>query len=252
MALTVIVLVLAVVFVSPGAVWGQGNLQPRWLVDTPTAGLLPRGSFGLDFRFYEGNGILVHFEVGVFDRAEVGLSYGGQHIVGNQGARWNPRVEFAGRVRVIEEGHQLPALVVGYESQGFGAYDGDLKRYATKSKGVYAVVSRNFGSPLGEGGIHGGINRSLEDGDGDNDFSGFVGVDKQFGRSFAVLVEYDFALNDNEDNSLGSGRGFLNAGARWAVSQHFAAEFDVKNVFRNGQWNPQPDREFRLLYFEKF
>ncbi|MBT5831972.1 MAG: hypothetical protein HOH77_17430, partial [Candidatus Latescibacteria bacterium] len=47
-----------------GSVAAQQELDPRHLVEAPTAGLLPRGSFGLDFRFYGGNGILGEIDVG--------------------------------------------------------------------------------------------------------------------------------------------------------------------------------------------
>ncbi len=231
----------------------QADLQPRWLVDSPTAGLLPKGSFAMDLRFYGENGILTQLEVGLLNRASAGFSFGGEQLVGNKGARWNPRIEFMGRVRVIEEGIQIPALAVGFHSQGYGAYDQDLERYTTKSKGFYAVLSKNFGSVLGDIGVHGGLNRSLEDGDGDGDISGFVGIDKQFGRMFSLLLEYDFAFNDNQDNTLDSGRGgLLNGGGRWTIIQRFTLEFDLKNIFRSGRRSPTPDREIRVLYVQKF
>ena len=108
-----ITLVCALICLLIQPAWSQEKVQPRWLIDSPTAGLLPRGSFAVDVRLYEGNGILTQMEMGVFDRASVGFSFGGHHIVGNQGARLNPTVEFAGRIRVLEETAGLPALAVG-------------------------------------------------------------------------------------------------------------------------------------------
>jgi len=237
---------------SAGAAFAQRNLEPRELIEAPTAGLLPRGSFGLGFRFYGEDAILGTIEVGLFDRGMIGVSFGGQDLLGNQGARWNPRLEFSGRIRVIEEGYSSPAVAVGYVSQGYGSYDEGLERYTSKSKGVYVAVSKNFKTPFGQGGIHAGVNRSFEDGDGDGDLTGYFGVDKAVGPDFTLAAEYDFGLNDNDDNALGSGKGFLNAGLRWAVSEQFSVAFDLKNIFRNGQRNPQPDREIRIVYFEKF
>lgn len=235
-----------------GNIYAQQELDPRHLVEAPTAGLLPRGSFGLDFRFYGGNGILGEIDVGLFDRGMIGISYGARDLLGNSAVIWNPRLEFSGRLRIVEEGFSAPALAVGYTSQGYGAYDENLKRYQSKSKGAYLVISKNFNSPFGQGGVHLGMNKTFEDGDGDGDLSGFVGVDKAIGKDFLVVAEYDFGLNDNSDNALGSGKGFLNAGARWMVSKNLAVEFDLKNIFRNGTQNPQPDREIRIVYFEKF
>jgi len=242
-------------FSTPLLALGQEmSPQPRWLIDAPTAGLLPRGSFNIDFRFYEQNGLLAQFEIGVFNQAMIGFSFGGQDIVGNEAVKWNPKVEFSARIRVIDEGISSPAVAAGYQSQGPGAYSeaDSLKRYATKSKGLYVVVSKNFGSAMGDVGVHAGVNRSLEDADGDGDFSGFVGIDKSLGQDISVVAEYDFALNDNEDNTLGSGKGFLNLGGRWALSRKLAIEVDIKNIFQDGSRNPYPDRELRILFFEEF
>jgi hypothetical protein len=161
-------------------------------------------------------------------------------------------LEFSGKIRVIDEGFSVPGLAVGYVSQGYGAYDETLKRYTKKSKGAYLVGSKNFITPFGQAGLHIGMNKSFEDGDDDGDLSGYIGVDKNIGPDFFVVAEYDFGLNDNSNNALGSGEGFLNTGARWNVSKQLMVAFDLKNLFRNGKRNPQPDREIRVVYFEKF
>ncbi len=229
----------------------QGDLQPRWLIDSPTAGLLPQRSLAVDFRFYGQNGLLVHVGVGVLNRLGFGISFGGEHLVGRQPVSWNPGIELTGRLRLIEETYRFPALAIGYQSQGYGAYDSELKRYAVKSKGFYAVLSKNFGFYFGDIGLHGGLNRSLENKDGDNELNGFVGIETLLVRMISILMEYDFALNDNEGDVFGSGEGTFNVGVRWNLSSQLALEFDVKNIFRNGHQNPRPDREVRLVYFER-
>ena len=236
-------------FVPVGA---QQDLQPRQLIEAPTAGLLPSRSLGLDLRFYGSDGILGGVSVGLFSRGMVGVSFGGSDLLGNEAMNLNPRVEFSGRLRVLEEGYTIPALAVGYTSQGYGMYDDELKRYTRKSKGVYLVASKNFKLLIGHTGLHIGANRSFEDGDDDDDFTGYVGLDAGIGKYAVVLAEYDFGLNDNSDNSLGSGKGFFNAGIRWTLSGTFSLEFDLKNIFRNGVQNPHPDRELRVAYFGKF
>ena len=245
-----LLLLLAVWSGFSGQTLAQGNV-PRWLVDGPTAGMLPAGRLAADLRLYGDSGILSQIEVGVHNRISIGVSFGGQHIVGSRDAAWNPRVEVAGRVRVIEEELKIPAVALGYHSQGYGEYDETLNRYAVKSKGLYAVASKNYGFPLGDVGMHAGLNSSLEDGDGDGDLSGFVGADVEFKRVFALLVEYDLAINDNEDNSLGSGRGRLNVGGRWMPSERLNLEVDVKNLFRDGKRSKEIDRQVRLVYYSK-
>ena len=247
------VLLLAVLCVlTATCVEAQQDLAPRQLVESPTAGLLPGGSVGVDFRFYEGDGILGHLSVGLFGRGMAGISFGGRDLLGADAVSLNPRVEFSARVRVMEEGYKMPGIAVGYASQGYGTYDEELKRYTKKSKGVYVVASKNFMGFAGHTGIHVGANRSFEDDDGDDTVTGYVGVDVGLGRYAMLLAEYDLGLNDNADNSLGSGKGFLNAGLRVATSGRFAVEFDLKNIFRNGMREPHPDRELRVVYFVKF
>lgn len=243
-------LLIAVCGGYSGPALAQGNV-PRWLVDGPTAGMLPAGRLSADLRLYGDSGILSQIEIGVHNRVSVGVSFGGQHLVGSREASWNPRVEVAGRVRVIEEEMRVPAVAVGYHSQGYGEYEEKLKRYEVKSKGIYGVASKNYGFPLGDMGLHVGLNRSLEDGDGDGDLSGFVGADVELKRVFALLMEYDFAINDNEDNSLGSGRGRLNVGGRWMPSERLNLEVDVKNLFRDGKRSESIDRQIRLVYYTK-
>ena len=230
----------------------QQGLEPRQLIESPTAGVLPGGSVGVDLRFYEGDGILGNLSVGLFGRGAVGVSFGGRDLLGDDEVTLNPRVEFSARVRVLEEGYKMPGIAVGYTSQGYGTYDEELKRYTKKSKGAYLVASKNFKSLLGHTGLHVGANRSLEDDDGDGDFSGYVGLDIGLGKYLMLLAEYDLGLNDNADNSLGSGKGFVNAGLRYTASSTLAVEFDLKNIFRNGMREPHPDRELRVVYFVKF
>ncbi len=103
---------MAVVSVA-GPVFAQQELEPRQLIETPTAGLLPRGSFDLDFRFYDGNGILGRISVGLFDRVMVGVSFGGQDLLGNRTVQWNPKPEFAAKVRIVEEDYSIPAVAIG-------------------------------------------------------------------------------------------------------------------------------------------
>ena len=245
-------LLTALCVLTSTRVEAQQGLEPRQLVESPTAGLLPGGSVGLDLRFYEGDGILGNLSVGLFGRGTVGVSFGGRDLLGNDEVSLNPRVEFSARVRVMEEGYKMPGIAVGYTSQGYGTYDEEVKRYTKKSKGAYLVASKNFRYLLGHAGIHVGANRSLEDDDGDGDFSGYVGLDIGLGKYLMLLAEYDLGLNDNADNSLGSGKGFVNAGLRYTPSSALAVEFDLKNIFRNGMRDPHPDRELRVVYFVKF
>ena len=83
-------------------------------------------------------------------------------------------VEFRARLRIIEESFALPGVAVGFDSQGFGYYDETTERYQVKSKGFYAVASKHYAF-LGMMAFHGGVNYSLEDGDGEDAINLFFG-----------------------------------------------------------------------------
>jgi hypothetical protein len=219
------------------------------LVDSPTAGLVERGRLAVDLRLFPEGGVLGQLQAGALKRLSIGLSFGGERIIGDRRIDWYPRVEVGVRYRLVEESRPWPALVLGYETQGYGRY---LKgRYQVKSKGFFASLSKNYLSALGQFGVHGGANLSREDGD-DGDLSGWVGLDKSLNQEVGLLVEYDLGFNDNGRAALGTGKGYLNAGAHWAVAPPLKIAFFLKNLLGNGQGNPRPSRELAVVYSEEF
>ena len=165
------------------------HAEPRWLVEAPTAGVLPTRRTAVDIRFSGGNILLADFELGFWRRVLIGVSFGGQNLLGDQPADWNPDPGLSARVRLFDETDTRPALAVGFRSQGSGFYDHTIKRYQSKSLGVYGVFSRNFRNPMGQGGVHFGLNRSLETDDGDESLTGFVGGDLELAGRIVLIGE---------------------------------------------------------------
>ena len=226
------------------------------LIDSPTAGLVDKGRFAADLRLFPAGGLQGQLTAGIMRRLAIGLSFGGEGIIGDGEIDWYRRVEVAARYRLIEESESLPAFTLGYETQGYGRYV--RARYQVKSKGFFLALSKNYVSGFGQFGLHGGINRSREDVD-DDGLTGWVGFDKTINEELSVVAEYDFGLNDNDDDSLGSGRGFLNAGAYFSPVQGLSLGLLLKNVLENGDESgtvggPDPDmsREVSVRYTEMF
>lgn len=224
----------------------------RWLIDTPTAGMLARGSFDMDFRTFSDGGVQTSLSIGLMNRFSIGLAYGASRVLTDTTPDWNPRLEFQLRYRLLEEGEGLPAIAVGYSSQGYGKYDNDKKRFQVKSPGFYLAFSKNFSIYSYPAGFHWGVNYSLEN-DIDNDPSGFIGFNTELGNDMLYLAEYDFATNDNKPNGIyGRGRGFLNMGLVWYLTDMLSLELDLKNLLRNRRDASAIDREVRLVYVEFF
>jgi hypothetical protein len=228
-------------------------LQPRKLVDCPTAGLLPRGSFDFDIRIYGNGGVVAGIDVGLMRRFMIGMSFGGENVIGDGDADWNPRIEFLAKYRLINESWALPALVIGFDSQGSGAFDDSLNRYVYKSKGFYAVTSKNYLVTEIPVGFHFGVNYSLENDDKDKDISVFFGADVQPTENLGFVAEYDLATNDDEfKDRYGQGYGYLNAGVQWIFSSELQLTFHFKNILLNREDISSWGREFRITYFEMF
>ena len=232
----------------------------RWILDTPTAGMLPRGSFDLDMQTFSkadsqsimGGGLQARLGIGLMDRFMVGISYGASSVFTDAMPSYNPRLEFELKFRLLEENEGLPAIAVGYSSQGYGPYDSDHKRYMIKSRGFYGAFSKNFKIYNNPAGLHGGVNYSLENKD-DNDPDVFAGFNADLGGDMMFLAEYDSGLNDNKRYGVyGLGRGYLNMGLAWYLTDNLSLEFDLRNLLRNRQYASAIDREARLVYVEFF
>jgi len=225
--------------------------QPRLLIDLPTAGTLPRGTFDVGLRMYPKGGVIFGIGVGMSDHFMFGVSYGGENIIGEGKVNWNPDPAVQVRLRILDEDLVFPAITLGFDSQGYGAYRDDLKRYTIKSRGLFASASKNYRF-IGDLGLHGGVNYSFENDDGDRDLNFFGGINLALTPELSLLGEYDFALNDNSARAIGEGKGYLNLGVRWLFGRHLSLEAALKNVLQNKAHVASANREVKIGYVERF
>ena len=223
---------LSVPSYSQGSAGYTGSVEPRYLIDKPTAGLIGKHNLGLDIDFYQSGGILLAVSFGVFNVMDIGLSYGGHNIIGFNDIQWNELPGVKVKVRVLEEKKNAPAIAVGFESQGRETYYSGLDRYLVKSPGFYAVASKNF-LWLGFISYHLGVNYSLENKDGDKDPNIFGGIEKTIGDYVSFKAEYDFAINDNLKTIFGQGKGYLNVGFNWYIGNGLTLALQGKNLLDN-------------------
>lgn len=255
-----VILITSILLLISGSVFCQDDetesyfgIQPRTLIDAPTAWTLPRGCFDLSLRVFPNGGINGATNIGLSSRFMLGISYGAEAIIAETQANWNPNIEFNIKLRLIDEAYYLPAIAVGFVSQGYGSYNDENKRYAYKSKGFYVVATRSlYLYNLALGG-HGGINFTMEDDDNDNEPSLFFGIDTQFNNDIAIVTEYDMALNDDKGgNGYGRGRGYLNMSVKWLYSENLELEVVLKNLLNNQVGTTSFSRGLRFTYVEYF
>ncbi|MCD6181838.1 MAG: YjbH domain-containing protein [Candidatus Cloacimonetes bacterium] len=238
------------------------------LVDAPTAGILQRGEVEILTKMYKNNGLLIGTKVGLFPRFMFGVNYAAEEVVGNKDPKWHDRVEFNAKFRLIDETEKYPALAIGYDSQGHGNLNevqktGSttelIKRYDIKSKGFYLVASKNF-LFLGNLGLHGGVNYSLETDDDDTDPNLFLGIDKTIGDVVFVHGEYDFGWNDNDNwteqtlqqNIDILNRGYLNSTLGIHLSETLSVQVSFFDMLQKRSDTTGCDRTLSIQYFTSF
>jgi len=246
-------------------------VQPRKLVDAHTAGILARGQYDFEARIYPagdttlGSGLLLGINVGITNRLSIGLSYGGEGIVGRgHEVKPNPIPGLLVKYRIFEEGMIFPGVALGFDHQGHGGLTDTVRfRYKGtifKSPGFFGAVSKNFLLVnVVQFGLHGMVSYSLEDHENVTWPNVITGIDIGINDELSMVFEYDFGFNIRDGNQkyyAQPGDGYLNAGLRWAFSPAFYLEFDARDVLEHRReitgrtlgWS----REIKLVYFSEF
>ena len=229
---------------------------PTDLISVPTAGTLMRGSFSMDMRIQDEGGLVLGLSAGITDRFQFGMSFGSPNLIGDEKLEWYPRPEAKLKYLILDESLSMPALSLGLNTQGLGDYVDTLQRYEIKALGLYGALSKNWKSPLGNIGLHTGLNYSfLETEDGDSDPNLFFGMDVEFNPEFSFLLEYNSALNENgvtaPTTSVTKG-GYLNAALRWSFVESLHLELHLNNLLFDEEEVDYFKRELKITYIEYF
>jgi len=270
LSLILSILLVSLIAANIAAEQSGAMFQPVKLIDMPTAGSLPKGTYSLDFKFFSEGGLSSAVSVGITNRFSFGIAYELMRVIGQMPIKGQPYPGGMIKYRIMEESYYLPGIALGFDSQGAGiSYrraDSTLyPRFYFKSKGFFAAASKSYlflGQPLG---LHYEINYSAVDnqassegrtasGDPSNRSvnMGF-GLDKSINDELSVMAEYDFALDDNHRND--PLKGYLNACVRWSIVKTFSIELDFKDIFEQKKIEGAPQdmlREMRIVYIDKF
>ncbi len=210
-----------------------------YTVGAPTANVLEQGEYNIWTKIYKANGMLAGTQIGLLPYITIGLSYGAENMVGNLSPEWHNLVDANVKFRFMRETQVVPAIAIGFDSMGHGAWHSDISRYDIKSKGFYLVASKH-NILLPGFGAHIGFNKSLEIEDGDKDISGWLAIQQSVGDVVHVFAEYDIATNDNDrsidENGFevtGDGKGYLNAGILVSISENLDLRLSFYDILQN-------------------
>ncbi len=218
----------------------------------PTAGIVAHREYRAMGRATPESCALFGGRVGLKDVAHVGVFYGVFNLIDRGDPVFYDHVGFDVRVRLAAES-RWPALAVGFDSQGWGPYDGDLRRYERKSPGFYLVASKNWRSFAGDLSLTAGANYSFETRDDDRSPDFFAGADWFIARRVSLLVDFDAARNDNaEDGVYGEGGVYVDAGVRVLLGETVSLMLVFSDLTENLAPGTESGRELQLVFANMF
>lgn len=244
--------IVALLGLGAASVSGQ-EFEEMLLVDSPTAGILPHGAYLFQGSFGPRSSLIFGVKIGFHDRIMVGVSFGMQEFIGTGDIELNDKPGFEARLRIIEESLRGPALAVGIDTQGEDAYLEDDERYERKSKGFYAVISKNY-QLISDFSVHGGVNYSLEDED-EEGLNPFGGLSIELIEGFSILLDYNAALDDDNPDVPSSrtrGRGYLDSGIRFDYMENLRLKILFKDLLGNYEPEKGVARSIEILYINYF
>jgi hypothetical protein len=244
--------ILLGIMIASGGVRGE-VLEEIYIVDSPTAGIVPHGGYLFQGSIGPSSSLLFGVKVGFHDRLMLGASFGFQNFVGRGDLEINDRPGFEIRFRIIEEEVIGPALAFGLDTQGKDAYLEEGERYERKSRGFYAVISRNY-RLIRDFSVHGGANYSLERKD-EEGVNCFAGATLEVIPGFHLLVDYNAALDDDDPDVPSArtrGRGYLDVGLRFDYRENLRLKLNFKDLLDNYMPESGIARSFELFYVNYF
>jgi hypothetical protein len=223
--------------------------EPTYVIDTPTTGMLDYGSYDLNFRLFSGGGILTRMDFGVFRMVNLGLGWEVQKAIGSDNVSSSDKISASPpalyvKVRPFEGGIVLPALVIGYDGQGY-FYDKDKAEFSQKEKGIFVAIGRELLFP--------GFNLTIGGNIADfknNSVTGFANLLINLEDKFNFLAEYDNIQNDISQNRL-------NIGFRFFVNKDLSIDLAGRYIGNNTDINNAGslianERIIRINYVGKF
>ena len=237
--------------ISQGSAGETPSYETRYCVDMPTAGVISKSKFGIYSRVFNGGGIFCSMNAAPFKNFNIGVGFSGSNIIGNGDVVWQsiPSVEL--RLRIFNENHQIPAILLGVSTQGTGTYSNSQKRFETYSPGVFLALSKNYTYSLGSVAFTGGICYSFESPSKKRTPNFWIGMEHSLGSSLSINLEYNANLDDNNKSYI-TKRGILNSVLRWSVASGFTVEILARDLLVHKSGAVGFERSLGLEYVASF
>jgi len=209
-------------------------------VDQPGPISLAHAEYYASARLWGEGGVMMRFGLGLFDRVTLGMSYGGDRVIGANRPeffdRYRPDFQF--RLALLQEQGYYPNLVLGFESQGYDACSG--QEYQVKEKGGYLCLGKTLDAIR----THGQLGVNYWQG-----FNGFVACNALLPGNMELIAEYDPGFNNRSPDL--KKRGFLNLGLGWTFADKIRLVLGLRDLLGNVTDN-RLNRTLELSLNERF
>ena len=246
-----LLLLISVVAVKSNEI-SLDSYQPRYIVDMPTAGTLDNLQYSVNAILVSNGGFLADVTIGIFKVINFSLSYGGTGIIGYQTMNMQKYPGFHIKGRILGEKENVPAIALGFNSQGKGTYDKGNDRYEQLAPDFYVAASKSFKWAVGSLALTGGINYSLLVSD-DKGINVYAGIEQSILNICGLALEVNPNLNDKSETIWKEKNKtlMLNGAIKFTPLENMIIEIQFKDMLRNSSRATEVGRYFGVSFISK-
>lgn len=223
----------------------------RYIIDMPTAGVLPKNSYCIAGTSFTNGGLLASFTIAPLKNVNLGISFSGTNLIGSGDIQFQKWPGLLLNWRFIDETRTIPAILIGVNTQGRGEYISGKSRFVTFSPGIYASVSKSFRWTAGNFAWHAGLNYTFEQPAGQDTPNFWIGFEHTIGSYGALYLELNPNLAD-KDRQIASESTLLNVGTRWSIARGITIELLFRDLLENSRLHPGFERWAGISYIRRF
>jgi hypothetical protein len=214
-----------------GSAGEQYSYETQFIVNKPTASLIPYKTeiFGLNFS--DNTNFLLSVEYSPINNFSAGLAFGGNNFFGKNQIKFQAYPGIILKYRFVNENKYIPAIAVGFNSQGNGNYLEKLKEFEINSPGFFIAISKSFKWKYGYLAWHLGTNYSLEPASNLRKINPYIGFEHTLGKKSSLNFELDFQSPYNPN--LNVNKCLSNLSLRYSIDINTTLEFKLVDLFHS-------------------
>jgi hypothetical protein len=207
----------------------QFSYETQFLVNKPTASSISFKSEIFSLNFSGNSNFVLNGEYSPFENFSVGLAFGGNNFFGKDKVIFQSYPGILLKYRFINENKYIPAIAIGFNSQGYGNFNEKLKEFEINSPGFYLVLSKSFKWKYGYVAWHLGANYSFEPASNLRKINPYLGFEHTLGKRSSLNFEYDFQSPYNPNFVLS--KSIYNISLRYSIDMNTTLELKFVDLF---------------------